>query len=141
MSESLFYSFTDSVWRHWGCITKKIIENMKKSFEDASELDGYEELKAEDQARVTKAWEDGEVADEDIPPSARKPEGEDGAEEKPKKAAKKAPAKKKAAEDGKDEEVAEKPKKKAAAPKVRSCHILSFFQVITVCSEEGRTCK
>lgn len=105
---------------------------MKKNFEEASELDGYEELKAEDQARVTKAWEDGHVADEDIPPSARKPEGEDGAddEEKPKKAAKKAPAKKKAAGADDDEEAEEKPNKKASAPKVRSFysfHSYCFF--------------
>lgn len=67
---------------------------MKKTFESASDLDGYEELRAEDQAKVDKAWEDGAVADEDIPDSARKPADEDADEEaKPKK---KAPAKKKA---------------------------------------------
>ncbi|KAF9566515.1 zf-PARP-domain-containing protein [Agrocybe pediades] len=100
------------VWRHWGCVTPKILENVKSKFEEASEVDGFEDLKPEDQERLTKAWADGHVADEDIPPSARKPEGEDDAEEKPKKA-KKAPAKKKAAE-GSGEEAAEKPKKARA---------------------------
>lgn len=67
---------------------------MKKSFESASELDGYEDLKPEDQAKIEEAWKVGNVADEDVPESARKPEGEDGdAEEKPKKAAPKKRAK------------------------------------------------
>lgn len=68
---------------------------MKKSFENASELDGYEDLRPNDQEKIDKAWEDGAVADEDIPETARKPEkegDEEDAEEKPKK--KKAPAKK-----------------------------------------------
>lgn len=51
-------------WRHWGCTTKKIIENMKKSFESASELDGFDEVSEENQAKLTAAWEAGEVADE-----------------------------------------------------------------------------
>ena len=84
-----------SAWRHWGCVTPKIITNMKKSFEEADELDGFDELNADDQAKISKAWETGHVADEDIPESARKPEGdgdEDDEDEKPakKKATKKA---------------------------------------------------
>ena len=72
---------------------------MKKSFEEADELDGFEELKDEDQERVRKAWEDGHVAKEDIPESARKPdddedEDEEGAKPAKKKAAGKAAAKK-----------------------------------------------
>ena len=96
-------------------MTAKILSNMKSSFEDASELDGFEDLKKEDQERVTKAFESGKVADEDIPDSARKPDGaaadddEEDDEEKPKK--KRAPAKKK------DADAEEKPKR-ARAPKV-----------------------
>ncbi len=45
----------------------------------------------EDQERLDKAWEDGAVADEDVPETARKPE-----------------------KDGEDEDAAEKPKKKKA---------------------------
>ncbi|KXN91805.1 PARP-type zinc finger-containing protein C2A9.07c [Leucoagaricus sp. SymC.cos] len=70
-------------WRHWGCVTPKLIENIKKNFSEASELDGFEDLNDDDKAKVLKAYEDGHVADEDIPDSARKPEGE----EKPKKKA------------------------------------------------------
>ena len=60
---------------------------MKKSFESASDLDGYGDLTPEDAAKIDKAWEDGRVADEDIPESARKPD--DGEKPKTKKAASK----------------------------------------------------
>lgn len=65
---------------------------MKKSFDEADQLDGFEELSSPDQDKVRKAWDDGHVADEDIPETARKEGDEDGEEEdeeeeKPKKAA------------------------------------------------------
>ncbi|KAF8644006.1 hypothetical protein AX16_008722 [Volvariella volvacea WC 439] len=60
-----------SAWRHWGCVTKKLIENMKRSLEDPSDLDGYQDLKLGDQAKVTKAWQEGHVDEIDIPASAR----------------------------------------------------------------------
>ena len=72
-----FRGNTSFAWRHWGCVTERIIENMKKSFDSASELDVFDELPEEEQAKVEKAWEDGRIADEDIPDSARKPEDED----------------------------------------------------------------
>lgn len=106
--------FSPSSWRHWGCTTPKIFENLKKSLNEASDLDGYDDLSSEDKERVDKAWEDGHVADEDIPESAKKPVGEDGDEEKPKR--KKAAAKKT------DEEGGEKPKR-ARATKVRVVRI------------------
>jgi len=76
---------------------------MKKSLDEASELDGYDDLKPEDKKKIDKTWEDGHVADEDIPESAKKPAGEDGEEEKPKR--------KKAAPKKTDEEGGEKPKR------------------------------
>ncbi|OBZ77754.1 PARP-type zinc finger-containing protein C2A9.07c [Grifola frondosa] len=81
---------TTFFWRHWGCVTPKIISNMKNSFEEADELDGFDELNEGDQEKVQKAWEEGHVADEDIPETARKSAGEEGEEdedeeEKPKK--------------------------------------------------------
>jgi len=96
-------------WRHWGCVTPAIITNMKQSFEDADELDGFDDLKDKDKERIRKAWEEGKVADEDIPESARGGGDEVDEEDKPKK--KKAPAKKKAKKDGGEED---KPPKKAA---------------------------
>jgi len=82
---------------------------------EASELDGYEDLRPEDQKKVSAAFAAGKVADEDIPESAKKPGGagageeEDEEEEKPKK--KKAPAKK---EKEKDADAEAKPKRSRA---------------------------
>lgn len=136
-----FRGNTSFAWRHWGCTTPKIISNMKASFESADELDGFEDLKDEDRERIRKAWEDGKVADEDIPGTARKPadgeeededekpkkkrapkkkkdETEADEEEKPKKAgARKPRAKKAAVSDGEAATEDEKPKKRAPAKK------------------------
>ncbi|TNY19268.1 poly polymerase and DNA-ligase Zn-finger region-domain-containing protein, partial [Rhodotorula diobovata] len=113
-------------WRHWGCVTAKQFHNMKESFEEAEELDGFEDLKPEDQERVKKAFDVGHVADEDIPDSARKPEADDdGAEdddEKPKKKASKAKGgskKKKAAKDEDDDEAGSDGEPKEKKKKVR----------------------
>ena len=59
---------------------------MKTQVENASELDGFEDLNPEDQEKITKAWETGKVAPEDIPESAKKPQDEEGEgeEKKPK---------------------------------------------------------
>lgn len=84
---------------------------MKKSFSSADELDGFDELQPADQEKVRQAWDDGHVADEDIPETARKPEGEDEVDEaKPKK--KRAPSKK---DDGGE---VVKPKKARTSKKV-----------------------
>ncbi|OSD02708.1 zf-PARP-domain-containing protein [Trametes coccinea BRFM310] len=92
-----FRGNTSFQWRHWGCVTPKIINNMKDKLGEVEELDGFEELEEEDQERVKKAWEEGHVAPEDVPETARKPEGEEGDdEEKPKKKA----GKKKDEDDG-----------------------------------------
>ncbi|EIN08917.1 zf-PARP-domain-containing protein, partial [Punctularia strigosozonata HHB-11173 SS5] len=77
-----FQGNTTFQWRHWGCVTPTIIKNMKKSFEDPADLDGFEDLKEEDQEKVKQAYEDGRVAPEDVPESARKPEADDDDEEK-----------------------------------------------------------
>ncbi|GJE86488.1 zf-PARP domain-containing protein [Phanerochaete sordida] len=88
-----FKGNTSFAWRHWGCVTSKVLQNMKTQFEDPEDLDGFEDLEDEDKARIRKAYQDGHVADEDIPESARKP----------------------AADDMDEDEDGEKPKKKAAA--------------------------
>ncbi|KAJ4472127.1 hypothetical protein J3R30DRAFT_1037186 [Lentinula aciculospora] len=97
-------------WRHWGCITPKVLSNVKDEHPDASDVDGFEELRPEDQEKVIKAWEVGKVADEDIPETARKADG-DGDEEEDEKPKKKARAPKKKADDDGEE----KPKKPRAA--------------------------
>lgn len=85
---------TRSAYRHWGCVTSKILSNMKNSFDEAEELDGFEDLNDEDQERVKKAWAEGHVAPEDIPESARKADGEASEEEEEDKPKKKAGKKK-----------------------------------------------
>ena len=77
-------------------MTDRIITNAKKNFEDAADLDGFDELPEEYQERIKKAWEVGHVAEEDIPASARKDaeDGDDAEDGEKKKAPKKAPAKK-----------------------------------------------
>jgi len=93
---------------------------VKKSFEEASEIDGYDALSPEDQARVIKAYQEGHVADEDIPESAKKPA--DDEDEKPKKAGRK----KKADDD--EGEPAEKPKKAKASTSKVVRFLLYFFR-------------
>jgi hypothetical protein len=102
---------------------------MTSSMSEASELDGYEDLKPEDQKKVSAAFAAGKVADEDIPESAKKPGGagageeEDEDEEKPKK--KKAPAKKE-----KDADAEAKPKRsraKVGSSKMKNRRIVDFF--------------
>ena len=68
----------NSAWRHWGCVTPKIIENAKKSSDGAEDLDGFEDLSEEDQQKLKTAWEVGHVAEEDIPPTIKKEDDEEG---------------------------------------------------------------
>ncbi|CCM01220.1 uncharacterized protein FIBRA_03268 [Fibroporia radiculosa] len=94
---------TSFSWRHWGCVTRQIIVNAKKSFDDAEDLDGFEELTEEDQEKIRKAWAEGQVADEDIPDSARKPEGEDAEDDEDEGRPKKKKASAKAKKDAEDD--------------------------------------
>lgn len=76
-------------------MTPKIISNFRSSLSSVDELDGYEELKKADKDRVLVAWEEGHVADEDVPDTARKgavdeeDEGEKKTDSKKKSRAKK----------------------------------------------------
>ncbi|KAJ7163400.1 hypothetical protein C8R43DRAFT_919079, partial [Mycena crocata] len=63
---------TSFQWRHWGCVTERVLSNVKNLYDKASDMDGFDELEDEDKARVARAWEENHVADEDIPDSARK---------------------------------------------------------------------
>ncbi|KAH7103764.1 Cullin binding-domain-containing protein [Auriculariales sp. MPI-PUGE-AT-0066] len=102
---------TTWTWKHWGCVTARVLTNVKKTIDDPTDLDGYDELQPVDQKKIETAWAEGHIADEDIPESARKPEEEGDDDEKPKK--KKAPAKKKT----EDDDGEEKPKRKRAPAK------------------------
>lgn len=50
-----------------------MIKKVRRKFGEASKIPGFEELQLVDHAKVVKAWEDGAVAEEDIPESARDP--------------------------------------------------------------------
>ncbi|PYI25699.1 zf-PARP-domain-containing protein [Aspergillus indologenus CBS 114.80] len=60
-------------WRHWGCVTPNVIENLKDAIKelsggdetDCSALDGFDELSEENQEKVRRALEQGHVDDED----------------------------------------------------------------------------
>jgi hypothetical protein len=69
-----------SEWRHWSCVTGHQLEHLSGKFDSPSDLDDYEDLSEADRAKISKAWADGHVADEDVPGSARKTEeaGNDG---------------------------------------------------------------
>ncbi|KAI9428839.1 hypothetical protein H4582DRAFT_1807754 [Lactarius indigo] len=123
-----FRGHTSFAWRHWGCTTETIITNMKKSFTEADELDGFDELQPADQDKIRKAWEDGHVADEDVPETARKAQGDDGADEEPKPKKKRAPAKKA------DEGESSKPKKARATKKASRSFavVLQHLDIIAV---------
>lgn len=97
-------------WRHYGCTTKKVFQNMKKSFAEADEIEGFTELKEADQEKIRTAWEKEEVAAEDIPATAVA--GAEDDDEAPKKTSR--PRKKQKREDDDDGSDEPKPKKKAA---------------------------
>ncbi|KAH8917644.1 zf-PARP-domain-containing protein [Atractiella rhizophila] len=54
-------------WRHWGCVSDKVLANMKTKLLDGESddkpvddlLDGFDELKDEDKEKIRKAWEVG----------------------------------------------------------------------------------
>lgn len=46
-------------WRHWYCVTSQVLGNLNKEFTSADQIDGFEELREEDQDRITKALEEG----------------------------------------------------------------------------------
>ncbi|ORZ03626.1 poly polymerase and DNA-ligase Zn-finger region-domain-containing protein [Syncephalastrum racemosum] len=50
-----------TVWKHWLCVTSKVIENMKETVESPEDIDGFDTLKDADQDKIREAWESGDV--------------------------------------------------------------------------------
>jgi len=96
-------------WRHWGCVTPEVLANIKKEWPDVTEIDGYDEIPESYQEKVAKAWEDGHVAEEDIPESAKYLPGEEP-QRSPKKSKKTA---------GEETEDGEKPRAESTGGKKR----------------------
>ncbi|KAL4897281.1 poly polymerase and DNA-ligase Zn-finger region-domain-containing protein [Aspergillus ambiguus] len=60
------------MWRHWGCVTPKIISNLNETIEELSgdkkdpeAIDGFEDLAPENQERVMRALKQGHVDDDE----------------------------------------------------------------------------
>ncbi|KAE8147499.1 poly polymerase and DNA-ligase Zn-finger region-domain-containing protein [Aspergillus avenaceus] len=58
------------MWRHWGCVTPKLITNINENIEsdgdkDFDQLDGFEDLSSENQEKVKRALEQGHVDDDE----------------------------------------------------------------------------
>ncbi|KAL3496854.1 hypothetical protein BJX62DRAFT_193079 [Aspergillus germanicus] len=58
------------MWRHWGCVTPKMISNMievvgEGDDRDLDLLDGYEDLPQEHQEKLARALDQGHIDDED----------------------------------------------------------------------------
>ncbi|KAJ3140519.1 hypothetical protein HDU90_007819 [Geranomyces variabilis] len=131
-----------TTWRHWDCVTTKVLHNVKAKVESLEELSGFESLNDEDKEKIKSAWDAGEMPSKPAPAEAPEDDAQDeedgerkskprgaktaAAAKKEAAAAKKEPAKrKKTKADEEDKESAEgtesdeesKPKKKKAAPK------------------------
>ncbi len=66
MHAFVFFSLVSSDYDIRGCVTPKVIENLKMSIEeDMDLLDGYDEIPPEEQAKVARSLEQGHVDDED----------------------------------------------------------------------------
>ena len=53
-------------YKHWGCVTPKILSNAKGAIDgDIDLLDGYDELDTDMQEKVKRAIDQGHVDDED----------------------------------------------------------------------------
>ncbi|CAG8587212.1 10173_t:CDS:2 [Acaulospora colombiana] len=102
-------------YRHYGCTTKKVFQNMKAAYTSVDQIEGFSDLNSDDQDKVRAAWEAEAVAAEDIPPTAvaGAEDDESGPKKKPGR-----PRKKQKTDDGDDDDdEEEKPKKKKAAPR------------------------
>ncbi|PWN30156.1 zf-PARP-domain-containing protein [Jaminaea rosea] len=55
-------------WRHWFCLTKRTINNMKAGFSDEIEdFDGWDELHPDDQEPIKRVFDRGFVHDSEVP--------------------------------------------------------------------------
>ena len=45
--------------RHWGCITPTVFSRLQDEAANPDDVDGFEDLRPEDQERIRKAYEDG----------------------------------------------------------------------------------
>jgi ubiquitin-conjugating enzyme E2 O len=130
--------FQSFFWRHWGCVTPKIIANLNEAVEEAGgdskdldAIDGFEELPSGYQEKVRKALEQGHVDDEDWkgdpemnrPGMAgfrkRAPKKKKADEEEAETASEKEEKTPKSKKRGRAQTEKDKPEEKATAPKAK----------------------
>ncbi|RUS26829.1 hypothetical protein BC938DRAFT_484063 [Jimgerdemannia flammicorona] len=52
-------------WRHWQCTTRKVLENLINEAGSADQIPGFNDLRDEDQERVKKAFEEGNISEKE----------------------------------------------------------------------------
>jgi hypothetical protein len=60
------------------CTTPKVLANMREAMSGPEELDGFDVLRDEDKERIQRAWDEGEISENE------KPEDNESEGEKPK---------------------------------------------------------
>ncbi|KAK0530939.1 hypothetical protein OC842_003774 [Tilletia horrida] len=103
---------TTFMWRHWGCVTDTVCSHLQEKIGEATDLDGYEDLRDEDKERVDYVFKHGTLPEAEITPAVRE-EALRKEQEKEEKAAAKQKAKEEKAAARKTAS-AQKRKKKAA---------------------------
>ncbi|CAO3666547.1 unnamed protein product [Rhizopus stolonifer] len=58
------------IWRHWTCCSDQVFENMRKAMSGPEELNGWNELREDDQERVRRGWNEGSIPDNERPDPA-----------------------------------------------------------------------
>ncbi|KAJ0423733.1 hypothetical protein BJY00DRAFT_278195 [Aspergillus carlsbadensis] len=63
-------NYQSFMWRHWGCVTPKMISNMIEAVGEGDDrdldlLDGYEDLPQEHQEKLARALDQGHIDDDD----------------------------------------------------------------------------
>lgn len=51
---------------HRGCVTEKVLQNLKETYESINDLPGFNDLNSQDQERVQKAWTEGHMSETEM---------------------------------------------------------------------------
>ena len=85
-----------SQYLHWGCSSNEQIAQLKKSYSEPSQVEGFADLKEAEQEKVKRAWEAGEIPEEDKGAGEAVDTGKKAAAKKTKKSDEGEPPKKRA---------------------------------------------
>ncbi|OLL21729.1 PARP-type zinc finger-containing protein [Neolecta irregularis DAH-3] len=124
--------FQSYAWRHWGCVTPKVLENVGNAFDDIEkEMDGYDEIEDRDKLKIKAAVESGQLAEEDktVPVDGHKESGDE--EENPKKKSGRSKEKVVSADEEPEEPSGEKTPKKRGRTKKSDAKLLDEAKIDT----------